>query len=66
MPHPNRFLTALSGWLESLDAKAFQQEQAAAHVITTALVLVNGLFVGLLTAGTFQALISVIETGVLW
>ena len=62
----NRFLTALSGWLESLDAKAFQQEQAAAHVITTALVLVNGLFVGLLTAGTFQALISVIETGVLW
>lgn len=62
----NRFLTALSGWLESLDAKAFQQEQAAAHVITTAVVLVNGLFVGLLVAGTFQALISVVETGVLW
>ncbi len=62
----NRFLTALSGWLESLDAKAFQQEQAATHVITTAVVLVNGLFVGLLVAGTFQALISVVETGVLW
>lgn len=62
----NRFLTALSGWLESLDAKAFQQEQAAAHVVTTALVLVNGLFVGLLVAGTFQALIAVVETGVLW
>ncbi len=62
----NRFLTALSGWLESLDAKAFQQEQAAAHVLTTAVVLVNGLFVGLLVTGTFQALISVVETGVLW
>ena len=29
------FLTALHGWLESLDAKAFQQEQAMAQSVTT-------------------------------
>lgn len=29
------FLTALRGWHESLEARAFQQEQSAAHVITS-------------------------------
>src|ERR1035441_2160885 len=40
------FIQALAGWHESLDAKAFQEEQAAAHGITSALVLWSGLFVG--------------------
>jgi hypothetical protein len=60
------FLTALNGWLEALDAKAFQQEQAAAHTITTGLVIFNGLIVGTLIAGIFLALIALIDAGVKW
>ena len=44
---------------------AFAQ-QAAAQVITTALVLVNGTLVGSLVIGTFQALIAIVNTGVMW
>jgi type II secretory pathway component PulF len=60
------FLPALAGWHESLDAKAFQQEQAAAHGITTALVLWSGLFVGAVVVSVFMFLISLINEGVLW
>ena len=60
------FLTALNGWLEALDAKAFQQEQAAAHTITTGLVIFNGLIVGTLISGIFLALIALIDAGVQW
>jgi type II secretory pathway component PulF len=60
------FLEALAGWHESLDAKAFQQEQAAAHGITAGLVLLNGLFVGLVVTTVFQFLVSIINAGVLW
>lgn len=60
------FVAALTGWLEALDAKAFQQEQIAAQTISTALVLFNGAMIGTLITGTFQALVAVIETAVLW
>jgi type II secretory pathway component PulF len=60
------FLPALAGWHESLDAKAFQQEQAAAHGITTALVLWSGLFVGAVVISVFMFLVSLINEGVLW
>ena len=60
------FLNSLKGWHESLDAKAFQQEQAAAHITTTGLVLVNGVFVGIIMVTVFHFLISFINAGVLW
>ena len=60
------FLRALAGWHESLDARAFQQEQAAAHVITTGLVLWSGLFVGSITIAVFMIFTSLINTAVLW
>ena len=60
------FLAALAGWHEALDAKAFQQEQAAAHVVTTAVVLVKGLFVGLIAVSLFQFLIAILNEAVLW
>jgi type II secretory pathway component PulF len=63
---PRGFRTALNGWIEALDAKAFQQEQAAAHAITTAVVIGNGALVGALVVGTFQALIAIVNAGVLW
>jgi type II secretory pathway component PulF len=60
------FTNALRGWFESLDARAFQQEQAAAHLITTALVVINGACVGCICAGLFGSLISIIESAALW
>jgi len=60
------FRVALAGWHEALDAKAFQQEQAAAHSVTTALVLLNGLFVGVVVTSVFGFLVSIINAGILW
>lgn len=60
------FVKALTGWHEALDARAFQQEQAAAHLVTSALVLFNGTMVALVCIGIFAALISIINAGVLW
>lgn len=55
------FLPALRAWHEALDARAFQQEQAAAQVATTSLVFYNGALVGLVMACVFQLLLSVIS-----
>ena len=60
------FWTALAGWCEALDAKAFQQEQAASQLIASLLVLGNGLLVGLVATSIFLMLIEFIEEGVLW
>ncbi|MDW8310478.1 MAG: type II secretion system F family protein, partial [Verrucomicrobiales bacterium] len=60
------FRAALAGWHEALDAKAFQLEQAAAHLATTALVLFNGALIGTLTVATFLVLIGIIGEAVLW
>jgi type II secretory pathway component PulF len=60
------FLRALTGWHESLDAKAFQEEQATAHTVTSGLVIANGLIVAVVATGVFSALISIINAGVLW
>ena len=60
------FLRALRGWHESLDARAFQEEQATAHAVTSTLVIVNGLIVATVAIGVFSALIAVINAGVLW
>jgi type II secretory pathway component PulF len=60
------FGKALHGWFQSLDAKAFQQEQAAAQTLTTALVLWNGLVIGLFVVGMFNVLTNIIEEAALW
>ncbi len=60
------FVAALRGWFELLDARAFQQEQAAAQTLTTALVLWNGLAIGLLVTAIFNVLTGIVEGGVLW
>jgi type II secretory pathway component PulF len=60
------FRTALAGWHEALDAKAFQEEQAVAHAVTTALVLCNGLMVCLVAVAVFQPLIAIVKEGLLW
>jgi type II secretory pathway component PulF len=60
------FRPALAGWHEALDAKAFQQEQAGAHLITTGLVLLNGIFVGTVIMAVFGYLVFIIDEALLW
>lgn len=60
------FRGALEGWFEALDARAYQQEQVAMQLTTTALVLFNGVLVGLVVVGVFQPLIAVIHSTALW
>jgi len=60
------FMAALRGWFESLDARAFQQEQAAAHTLTSVLVLWNGLVIGVFVIGMFNLLTNLVEEAVLW
>jgi len=60
------FARALAGWHESLEARAFQQEQAAAHAITTAIVLFHGAMVALFAIGVFQCLIRLTEASFTW
>lgn len=60
------FLKALTGWHEALDARAFQQEQAVAHGITTGLVIWSGVLVGSLAVAVFTFLVCTINAGVLW
>lgn len=60
------FLSALNGWHEALDSKAFQQEQAAAQITTAALVLFNGIIVATIVIGLFIPLIALINSAALW
>jgi type II secretory pathway component PulF len=55
------FLNALRGWHEALDAKAFQQEEATAHVVTSGLVILNGVLVALVAMTVFGTLIAMVE-----
>jgi type II secretory pathway component PulF len=56
------FLTALRGWHEALDAKAFQQEETATHALTSGLVILNGAVVALIATAIFGLLIAVLRS----
>jgi type II secretory pathway component PulF len=55
------FLNALRGWHEALDARAFQQEEAATHVLTSGLVILNGLVVALIATAMFGMLVMILN-----
>jgi len=55
------FLNALRGWHEALDAKAFQQEEAATHVLTSGLVIMNGLVVALIAISMFGIFVALLN-----
>ena len=55
------FLNALRGWHEALDAKAFQQEETATHALTSGLVILNGVVVGLIAVGMFGMLVMILK-----
>jgi len=56
-----RFSVALNGWIESLDARAFQQEQFFSQFVSSGFVLLNGLMVGLAAVSVFRFLIATID-----
>jgi hypothetical protein len=58
------FLNALRGWHEALDAKAFQQEEATAHVLTSGLVILNGVLVALIATAMFGILMAFERHGI--
>jgi type IV pilus assembly protein PilC len=55
------FLNALRGWHEALEAKAFQQEETATHVLTSGLVIMNGLVVALIATAMFGMLVMILK-----
>jgi len=55
------FLTALRGWHQALDAKAFQQEEIATHAFTSGLVILNGVVVALMATAMFGVLIAALQ-----
>jgi type II secretory pathway component PulF len=55
------FLNALRSWHETLDARAFQQEEATAHVLTSGLVILNGVFVALIATAMFGIMMAVLN-----
>jgi type II secretory pathway component PulF len=55
------FLSALRGWHAALDAKAFQQEETAAHTLASGLVILNGVVVGLIAIGMFGMLVMLLK-----
>jgi type II secretory pathway component PulF len=60
------FRAALAGWVEALDAKAFQQEQGAAQFFTTLVVLANGVMIGIIAVMFFSMFASLINGTALW
>jgi type II secretory pathway component PulF len=60
------FAGALNGWHEALDARAFQLEQSAAQVTTTALVLANAAVVSCIVIGIFAGLVQLLNQATLW
>jgi type II secretory pathway component PulF len=55
------FLPALRGWHQALDAKAFQQEEATAHLVTSGVVILNGALVVIIATAMFGILIAVLN-----
>jgi type II secretory pathway component PulF len=60
------FLRSLRGWHDTLDAKAYQQEQAASQALSTVLIMLNGVLVCIVALAVFQPIIAVIQREALW
>ncbi len=55
------FLNALQGWHAALEARAFQQEETAAHATMSGVVILNGVVVALFATALFGVLIAIIN-----
>ena len=64
--HKQTFSKALAGWHQTLDACAYRQEQAIAHVITTALVIGSSILVAIMSWDLFNAMNLLVQEALLW
>ena len=55
------FLQALRGWHQALDASAFQEEEATAHLVTSGVVILNGALVALIATAMFGILVAILD-----
>jgi type II secretory pathway component PulF len=55
------FLNGLRGWHAALEAKAFQQEEATAHAVTSGVVILNGFVVALIAIAMFGMLVMILR-----
>lgn len=53
------FVRSIAGWLESLDARAFQAELWATQLVTTGLVLLNGLMMGMIAFWLYWLIVNI-------
>jgi type II secretory pathway component PulF len=60
------FEHALEGWHESLNAQAVKAEMSSSNLLTSSLILLNGVIVGLIVIGIFQFFTTIIEETALW
>lgn len=60
------FATALAGWHDALEAKAYQQEQTVSQILSTVMVVANGALVALIAVAVFQALTTIVGDMALW
>jgi type II secretory pathway component PulF len=60
------FLQALSGWHETLEARATRAEEVMAHACTTAFVLLNGVLIGTIVVSVFLLFVTLLNEAVLW
>ncbi len=61
-----KFVSALAGWHEVLEARAVQQEETVSQAVSSSLVFMNGCAIGLLGASVFLLLITIIQEATLW
>jgi type II secretory pathway component PulF len=60
------FVPALRGWHQTLEGEAFRQEETAAHLSTTALLILNGAAVACVVIAIFAVFVAVVNEAVLW
>lgn len=60
------FARALDGWHEALNAQAVKAEISTANLVTSTLIVLNGVLVGLVVVGIFQFFVTIIEETALW
>lgn len=61
-----RFVDALRHWHEALEAEAARSEDVAAHLLSSGMVVFNGVMVGLMVSAVFVALSSMVNEAALW
>lgn len=61
-----RFVQAVTGWGNWLNARAFRQEQLVAHLLSTMIIILSGIMVGIIAIAMFMPLIMIVKNMAMW